>query len=174
VSEELEFTRVDRALIEQAAALMQLAKRQRRSIVTAESCTGGLIAAVLSEAPGAGDWLHGGFVTYTKENKTAALAVPADVIEENGIVSEAVARAMAQGALAHSPADVAVAITGVAGPTTDEDGTPVGTVHLAAARRDGRTLHVQRQFGDIGRGACRYRGIEEALALLREIIEPSS
>ena len=169
MTEDLEFTRVDRALVERAAAVMATAKRKRLSIVTAESCTGGLIAAVLSEAPGAGDWLHGGFVTYTKENKTAALGVPADLIERHGIVSEAVARAMADGALARSPADIAVAITGVAGPETDEDGTAVGTVHLAAACRDGKTLHVRRQFGDIGRGACRYRGVEEALHLLRQI-----
>jgi nicotinamide-nucleotide amidase len=169
VEEDLEFTRVDRALIEQAAAVMQLAKAKRLSIVTAESCTGGLIAAVLSEAPGAGDLLHGGFVAYTKDTKIAALGVPAELIEQHGLVSEAVARAMVQGALERSPADLGIAITGVAGPEPDEDGTPVGTVHLAAKRRDGPTLHVQRQFGDIGRGACRYRGVEEALALLRQI-----
>jgi nicotinamide-nucleotide amidase len=171
VAEELEFTRIDRALVKQAAELMDLAKRKGLSIATAESCTGGLIAAVLSEAPGAGDWLHGGFVTYTKENKTAALGVPTDLIEREGVVSEAVARAMAEGALAHSPAALAVSITGVAGPATDEDGTPVGTVHLAAARRGKATLHIQRQFGDIGRGLCRYRGVEEALALLKQAAE---
>ena len=171
MTEELEFTQIDRALVEQAAGVIQVAKRKRLSMVTAESCTGGLIAAVLSEPPGAGDWLHGGFVTYTKENKTAALGVPAGLLEQEGIVSEPVARAMAEGALARSPADIAVAITGVAGPTTDEDGTPVGTVHLAAARRGFATLHVERNFGDIGRGACRYRGVEEALALLRQAAE---
>ena len=171
MAEDLEFTCIDRALVERAAAVMALAERKRLSLVTAESCTGGLIAAVLSEAPGAADWLHGGFVTYTKENKTIALGVPSELIEHEGIVSEAVARAMAQGALARSPADVAVAITGVAGPKPDEDGTPVGTVHFAAARRGRAMSHVQYQFGDIGRGPCRYRGVEQALMLLKQAIE---
>jgi nicotinamide-nucleotide amidase len=168
VAEELEFTRIDSALVQRAADLMKLAGDRKLSLVTAESCTGGLVAAVLSEAPGAGEWLHGGFVTYSKENKTAALGVPAALIERAGLVSEAVARAMAEGALARSPADIAVAITGVAGPATDEDGTPVGTVHFAAARRSGTTVHVKRQYGDVGRGPCRYAAIEQAFDLLRQ------
>jgi nicotinamide-nucleotide amidase len=150
VAEDLEFTRVDRPLVQRAARVLALAKDRKLSIVTAESCTGGLIAAVLSDAPGAADWLHGGFVTYTKEAKEALLGVSTDLIDSAGIVSEAVARAMAEGALARSPADVSVAIAGVAGPTTDEDGTPVGTVHLAAARRGHATIHVARNFGDSG------------------------
>jgi nicotinamide-nucleotide amidase len=81
VAEGIEFTRIDRPLVEQAAAVLELAKRKRLGPVTAESCTGGLIVAVLSEAPGAADWLHGGFVTYTKENKTAALGVPAALMQ---------------------------------------------------------------------------------------------
>ena len=166
MAKHVEFTRIDRDLIEEAVAVMEIAKRKQLSIVTAESCTGGLIAAVLSEAPGAGDWLHGGFVTYTKENKAAALGVDLDLIEKEGVVSAPVARAMAEGALERSPADIAVAITGVAGPATDEDGTPVGTVHFAAARRGFETMHVERNFGDIGRGPCRYRGVKEAFALL--------
>jgi nicotinamide-nucleotide amidase len=171
LAEDLEYTHIDRALIEQAADVMALAKDKKLSIVTAESCTGGLIAAVLSEAPGAGDWLHGGFVTYTKENKQAALGVTLDLIEREGVVSEAVARAMAEGALARSPADVSVAVTGVAGPATDDEGNPVGTAHLAAARRGGELLHVRRDFGDIGRGPCRYSAVKEALDLLRQAMQ---
>jgi nicotinamide-nucleotide amidase len=159
---------VDAALVRQAATVVERAKACRLSLVTAESCTGGLIAAVLSEAPGAGDWLHGGFVTYTKQNKSHALGVDAALIEDAGVVSEAVARAMAEGALAHSPADVSVSVTGVAGPATDDDSTPVGTMHFAAARRGHPTIHRARQFGDIGRGPCRYAAVEEALALLRQ------
>ncbi len=166
MTKDLQFTCIDRALIEKAAALMELAKRKKVSFVTAESCTGGLIAAVLSEAPGAGDWLQGGFVTYTKENKVAALGVDPAMIDREGVVSEAVARAMAEGALARTPADISVSVTGVAGPKTDEDGTPVGTIHFAAARRGGETLHVHRNYGDIGRGECRYNAVEEALRLL--------
>lgn len=171
MADEIEFTRIDRAIIDEAAAVMAVAKAGRLSLVTAESCTGGLVAAVLSEAPGAGDWLHGGFVTYTKENKEAALGLAPGLIERAGVVSEAVARAMAEGALAHSPADVSVAVTGVAGPASDDEGNPVGTVHLAAARRNGQVLHRRCDFGDIGRGACRYSAVKEALAMLRAAMQ---
>jgi nicotinamide-nucleotide amidase len=168
VAEDIDFTRIDRALVEQGAALLERAKRERLRLVTAESCTGGLIAAVLSEVPGAADWLHGGFVTYTIEHKTAALGVPPDLIERAGVVSEAVARAMAEGALARSPADVAVSVTGAAGPAPEKDGTPVGRMHLAAARRGRTTMHVAHDFGDIGRGANRYNAVRAALELLTD------
>jgi nicotinamide-nucleotide amidase len=105
-------------------------------------------------------------VTYSAEQKTAALGVAPAVIEAAGLVSEAVARAMAEGALARSPADMAVSVTGVAGPEPDEDGTPVGIVHFAVARRGHATLHAERRYGDIGRGPCRYGAVEDALGLL--------
>jgi nicotinamide-nucleotide amidase len=170
VAEDIEFTRIDRALIERGAAVLKLAARERLRLVTAESCTGGLVAAVLSEAPGAGDWLDGAFVTYTAQNKTAALGVPADMMERAGIVSEPVARVMAEGALARSPADIAVSITGAAGPAPEKDGTPVGRMYLAAARRGRATMHVAHDFGDIGRGANRYKAVEAALDLLLEAL----
>lgn len=162
----IEFTRIDAALVERAAALMQRLGRRRLGVVTAESCTGGLLAAVLSEVPGAGDWLHGGFVTYSAANKTVALGIPAALIDKEGVVSEAVARAMAEAALARSPADVAVGITGVAGPAPSDDGTPVGIVHMAAARRGRETLHRLQDYGPVERGACRYCAVRDALALL--------
>jgi nicotinamide-nucleotide amidase len=162
----LEFTRVDEALVRQATRVIDLLKRRRLTVVTAESCTGGLLAAVLSEAPGAGDWLHGGFITYTAKNKTTVLGVPAELIERDGAVSEAVARAMAEGALARSPADIAIAITGVAGPEPDEQGTPVGRMHFAAARTGIATMHVRREFGDLGRGPGRYAAVAEAMRLI--------
>jgi nicotinamide-nucleotide amidase len=168
-TKDVEYTRVDEALVRQACDVMDLVKRERLGVVTAESCTGGLLAAVLSEAPGAGDWLQGGFVTYTAENKSAALGVPADRIEREGAVSEAVARAMAEGALARSPAEIAIAVTGVAGPEPDEFGTPVGVMHFAAARRGFATLHVKRELGDIGHGPCRYGAVAEAMRLLERV-----
>lgn len=171
MTEKIEFTQIDKPLVALACKVMALAESRKVSLVTAESCTGGLVAAVLSDAPGAGDWLHGGFVTYTKEQKTAVLGVDPALIAQADVVSEPVARAMAEGALAHSPADASVAITGVAGPSTDEDGTPVGTVHFAAARRGHATLHVMRKFGDIGRGPCRYAAVKEALLLLERAIK---
>jgi nicotinamide-nucleotide amidase len=168
--EELDFTHIDEALVRRAAAVMAAADRHRLSLVTAESCTGGLLAAVLSEAPGASEHLEGGFTVYTEAQKTIALGVPAALIDRHGAVSEPVARALAEGALASSRADVAAAITGVAGPARDADGKPVGLVHFAAARRGFATLHEEARFGDIGRGAVRYNSVLQALGLLQRMI----
>lgn len=163
---KIEFTKIDEAIVRRAADVLALAQRRNSTLVTAESCTGGLLAAVLSEAPGAGACLQGGFAVYTKQQKCIALGVsPAQLARETA-VSEGVARAMAEGALAHSIADISVAVTGVAGPAPDEDGNPVGLVHFAAARRDVSTLHVRRDFGNIGRGVIRYQSVMEALALI--------
>jgi nicotinamide-nucleotide amidase len=164
--ENIEFPRIDATLIKRAAEVVRLAKECRCTIVTAESCTGGLLAAVLAEAPGAGKQLQGGFVTYTKDQKAIALGVPRALLEREGAVSEAVARAMAEGALGRSIADVSVSITGVAGPETDEDGNSVGLIHIAAARRGGATLHQEHRFGDVGRGKVLYQTVIAALDLL--------
>jgi nicotinamide-nucleotide amidase len=163
---KIEFTKIDEAIVRRAAEVLALAKCQNFTLVTAESCTGGLLAAVLSEAPGAGDRLQGGFTVYTKQQKTIALGVSPAQLEHETAVSESVARAMAEGALTRSIADISVAVTGVAGPAPDEDGNPVGLVHFAAARRNFATIHVRRDFGDIGRGAVRYQSVMEALALI--------
>jgi len=167
----VEFTCIDDALVQLACDVMERLGERGRSVVTAESCTGGLLAAVLSEAPGAGTWLQGGFVTYTKDQKTTALGVPSKLIARHGAVSEPTARAMAEGALGRSRADIAIAVTGVAGPEPDEDGTPVGIVHFALAERVGPTLHALREFGDAGRGECRYAAVREALKLIRESVK---
>ncbi len=141
------------SLLNAAERVMALAKEKRLTLVTAESCTSGLLAAVLSEAPGAAELLHGGFVTYTKCHKTIALGVPEALLTRKGAVCPEVAAAMAQGALARSAADLATAITGVAGPSPDEDGNPVGLVCLAVARRGFPTVHICKEYGDIGRDA---------------------
>ena len=146
-----------------AKRVLALAGERRLSIVTAESCTSGLLATALSEAPGAAELLHGGFVTYTKENKTAALGVPADLLHTLGAVCPEVAAAMAEGALARSPADVALAITGVAGPDKDEDGNPVGLVCIAVVRKSFPLSLLERNYGDIGRDAVRERAMKDAL-----------
>jgi nicotinamide-nucleotide amidase len=163
---KIEFTKIDEAIVRRAADVLALAKCQNFTLVTAESCTGGLLAAVLSEAPGAGDRLQGGFTVYTKQQKTIALGVSPAQLDRETAVSESVARTMAEGALTRSIADISVAVTGVAGPAPDEDGNPVGLVHFAAARRNFATIHVRRDFGDIGRGAVRYQSVMEALALI--------
>jgi nicotinamide-nucleotide amidase len=146
-----------------AGRVLMLAGERRLSLVTAESCTSGLLATTLSEAPGAAELLHGGFVAYTKENKAAALGVPADLLRKRTAVSPEVAAAMAEGALARSPADIAVAITGVAGPAEDEDGNPVGFVCIAVVRKLFPPSLLERNYGDIGRDAVRERAMKDAL-----------
>ena len=154
------------AMQEEAARLLEAFRARRRTIVTAESCTGGLIAGLLTEIPGSSDVLERGFVTYSNAAKSECLGVPADLIAAHGVVSEAVARAMADGAIAHSRADTSVAVTGIAGPGGGAAAKPVGLVHLAAATRGGATLHRECRFGDIGRDAVRLAAVEVALALL--------
>jgi len=164
--EQTDFPRIDAALIRRAEAVIKLATGCGCTITTAESCTAGLLAAVLAESPGAGTRLQGGFVTYTKDQKAIALGISRELLERESAVSEAVAIAMAEGALARSIADLSVSITGVAGPEPDEDGNPVGLVYMAAARRNGPTLHEEHHFADRGRGSVLYQTIMAALDLL--------
>lgn len=135
-------------------------------LVTAESCTGGLLASLLTDIPGCSHAFERGFVVYTDQAKHELLGVPKGVLERDGAVSEASARAMAQGALGHSAGDLAVAITGFteAGP----NGEPAGLVHFASARRDEPTAHQVQRFGDVGRAEVRLRCLEVALRMLRE------
>jgi nicotinamide-nucleotide amidase len=166
---ELDYVQVDHALVERAIEALDSAKRAGLKVVTAESCTGGLVAMVLSEAPGAAEFLEGGFVTYTPEQKCAALELDPLLIEKHGAVSAEVADAMARGALECSRADIAVSVTGVAGPEPDERGNPVGLVYLACSRRGEKCVSVKRQFGDIGRSRVRYAAASEALALIARV-----
>ena len=151
-----------------ANAVMQRAKEARLTIVTAESCTAGFLCQTLSDTEGAGERFHGGFVTYTKAQKSVVLDVSPALLRQKGAVCTEVARAMAEGALRHSPADLAVAITGVAGPEPDEDGNPVGRVCIAVARRDSNTRDTERHYGAIGRDAIREAAATDALRLLVE------
>jgi nicotinamide-nucleotide amidase len=169
MSEELEFTRIDKALIEAAAALHDLLGPLGLTVVTAESCTGGLVAAALTDAPGASKVVEGGFVTYSNDAKQRCLNVPKDLLDRYGAVSEQVARAMAEGALESSPADLSVSITGIAGPEGGTAAKPVGLVHFAAARRGGPVIHHEQRFGDIGRGPVRRNSAMQAIAMLAEI-----
>jgi nicotinamide-nucleotide amidase len=154
-----------------AERVLALAGKHQRGIVTAESCTSGLLASALSEAPGAAELLHGGFVTYTKANKIAALGVARDLLSgPRGAVSPEVAAAMAEGALARSPAAVAIAITGVAGPSPDEDGNPVGLVCIAVARTSFPVSVLKRNYGDIGRDAVRERAMIDALREVERLL----
>jgi nicotinamide-nucleotide amidase len=158
------------ALLDRAASLIRDCAGRGLRVATAESCTGGLVAALLTEIPGSSAVVEAGFVTYSNEAKAAMLGVPADLLEAHGAVSEPVARAMAEGALARSGADVAVAITGIAGPGGATATKPVGLVHFGLAVRGGATGHLERRYGDLGRGIVRARSVEDALGLLEKAI----
>ena len=157
------------ALVGEASDLISACRGKGLTLAAAESCTGGLIAAILTEVPGASDVFERGFVTYSNDAKTAQIGVPAALIQEHGAVSEAVARAMAAGALVHSRADLSLAVTGVAGPGGGTAVKPVGLVHLAAAKRGGPVLHREIRIGDVGRRAIRLTSVAEAFALLRAL-----
>src|SRR5438270_3092594 len=152
----------DEALIEAARALIDLCRSKTLTIAAAESCTGGLLAATLTEIPGSSDVFDRGFVTYSDAAKQAMLGVAAATLKNFGAVSRETAEAMAKGALAHAPADLAVAITGIAGPGGGSLDKPVGLVHFAAAARSGALTHAERRFGDIGRAGVRWQSVRHA------------
>ncbi|MCW5671309.1 MAG: CinA family protein [Hydrogenophaga sp.] len=155
-------------LVEQLANAL---KSRGLMLATAESCTGGLIAGACTEVSGSSDWFERGFVTYSNAAKHGLLGVPALLIEQHGAVSEPVARAMASGALAHSPAQLAVAVTGVAGPTGGSPDKPVGTVWFGWATPEGVFTEHQRFDGD--RAAVRQATVRHALAgLLQRLPRP--
>jgi nicotinamide-nucleotide amidase len=162
---------VDEELLAEARVLLDLCRAKKLTIATAESCTGGLVAATLTEIPGSSDVVERGFVTYSNGAKTAMLGVPADVIARFGAVSRETAEAMAQGALAHSPADLAVSITGIAGPGGGSPGKPVGLVHFAAAARGGSLVHHESRYGDIGRAQVRHVSVKQALDMLSTLAQ---
>jgi nicotinamide-nucleotide amidase len=156
-------------LIEPARALFDLCRAKKLTIAAAESCTGGLLAATLTEIPGSSQVFDRGFVTYSNDAKIGMLGVPVDLLETFGAVSREAAQAMASGALAQAGVDLAVAITGIAGPGGALPGKPVGLVHVAVASRGGRRSHQARHFGDIGRAGVRRESVRQALAMLQEL-----
>jgi nicotinamide-nucleotide amidase len=159
-------TMIDDAIRDTAARVLDACRTHGHKVATAESCTGGLVAGALTEIPGSSDVLDRGFVTYSDAAKQTMLGVPASVLERHGAVSRETADAMAAGALMMSNADLAVAITGIAGPGGGSAEKPVGLVHFAAAARDGRRLHREKRYGDVGRSAVRREAVTQALELL--------
>jgi nicotinamide-nucleotide amidase len=157
-------------MVTRARLLLAEAEDRRLKIATAESCTGGLVAALLTEVPGSSAVFERGFVTYSNRAKEELLGVPGALIADNGAVSEAVARMMAEGALREAHANVAVAITGVAGPGGGTPLKPVGLVHLAAARENRGIQHEVLRLGDIGRSEIRMAAVVTALDLLRRML----
>lgn len=159
------------AMTARAEALLESYRQAGLKLATAESCTGGLVCALLTDIPGSSDVVDRGFVTYSNRAKEQMLGVPPALIEAHGAVSPQVARAMADGALAHSPADCAVSITGVAGPGGGSAEKPVGLVQFAIARRARETRQVEKRFGALSRSAIRLAAVETALDLLQEALE---
>lgn len=153
-----------------AEKLLQVANNRNIKVCTAESCTGGLISSYITEVSGSSDVFERGFVTYSNEAKHELLGVPNEMLETYGAVSQEVAIAMAEGALANSNADISVAVTGVAGPTGGTEEKPVGLVHIATARKTGETIHEECHF-DGDREEVRLATVERALEMLIEECE---
>jgi nicotinamide-nucleotide amidase len=159
---------IDSGLIDRAQSVMAVLKRRNRTVVTAESCTAGLVCAVLSHVEDASQFLQGSFVTYTKANKIAALSVDPALLAREGSVNEAVARQLVAGALSHSPADIALAVSGVLGPSPDEDGNPVGLVYFGCGLRGAAPRTLRRDYGKHPPDLLRRYAVMDALALLEE------
>lgn len=164
---------MDRVVSADAATLarrvVDACRTRGQKLATAESCTGGLVAGAITDIAGASDVFECGLVTYSNVAKVTMLGVAAATLASHGAVSRQTAEAMARGALARADADLAVAITGIAGPGGGSADKPVGLVHFAAAARDGRLIHHEKRFGDIGRRAVRQAAVVEALQMLIEL-----
>ena len=154
-----------------AERLIETCRKRRIMLASAESCTGGLITACLTDIPGSSVAVERGFVTYSNEAKTEMLGVPAALIAQHGAVSEPVARAMVKGALVRSKAEIAVSVTGIAGPGGGSAEKPEGLVHIATANVDGAIEHERHSFGALGRGAVRALSVETALSMLLGMAE---
>jgi nicotinamide-nucleotide amidase len=165
-------------LLARAEKLLADARAKGLKIASAESCTGGLVAGLLTEIPGSSDVFSCGFVTYSNQAKQDLLGVPTSLLEKDGAVSASVARAMALGALQHSQADIAVAITGIAGPGGGTATKPVGTVYIAYGARPALDIPLAQagidvskcEFGDIGRSLVRLKSVKIALSMLEHLL----
>jgi len=160
----------DRQLIIEAKDTLDVLRDSGLKLAMAESCTGGLVAALLTSIAGSSTVVERGFVTYSNEAKVEMLGVPMALIEQHGAVSEQVAREMAEGALRKSRANVAVSVTGIAGPGGGSREKPVGLVHFACARTDMTTHHVRMAYGDVGRDQVRHASVGTALAMIRQSV----
>lgn len=156
-----------------AETVLREARSRGLQLATAESCTGGLIASALTAIPGSSDVVERGFVVYSNRAKTELLDVPAEMIGEYGAVSVQVARAMAEGALAHSAADLAVSCTGIAGPGGGSKAKPVGLVYLGLARQGLSTCNIECHFDGLSRDEIRTKTVAAALQLLLEATRAS-
>jgi len=162
------------SLADRAEQIIKLSQERHTTLATVESCTAGSLAHLLSQAKGASKVLHGGFVVYTKANKIAVVGVPKELVDAHTAVSAEVAQAMADGGLNLCPADIVVAITGVAGPEPDEDDNPVGLVFVAISARDGRKGVVRHDYGETSKQQICGGAMAAALDLIEQLLEARS
>jgi nicotinamide-nucleotide amidase len=155
-----------------AKAVLHALKAKGNTLVTVESCTGGMIAAAMTDISGSSEVLERGYVTYSNAAKSESVGVDPALIDQHGAVSEQVARAMATGGLSHSHADIAIAVTGIAGPG-GSDFKPEGLVHFCAAHRSGETIHIKREFGPIGRSKVRQASVDQAFQMIIDLPKDS-
>jgi nicotinamide-nucleotide amidase len=162
---------IDDDIVDAARRLLDICTRKHLLVATAESCTAGLVAGTLTEIPGVSSMLDRGFITYSNAAKQEMLGVSAETLKTHGAVSRETAEEMAKGALAHSPVDLAVAVTGIAGPDGGSEEKPVGLVHFATASRGGRLVHTEKRFGAIGRAGVRKQSVLHAFRMLHDLAE---
>jgi nicotinamide-nucleotide amidase len=162
----------DKKLRAHAQLAIDALKAAKVTIVTAESCTAGTIAALLAQAEGASDILHGGFTTYTKEHKTKALGVSERLLIEQGAVNAVVVKQLAAGALERSPATMVIAVSGVLGPEPDEDGNPVGLVYFCVLAKDRSPAVVKEEFGEQPHDQLLEQALHRAFDLIEASVSP--
>ena len=162
---------LDNDIVEAAKRLLDICKRKNLILATAESCTAGLVAGTLAEVPGISSMLDRGFITYSNQAKQEMLGVSQATLEKYGAVSCETAEEMARGALTHAPVDLAVSVTGIAGPDGGSAEKPVGLVHFAVASRSGQLMQAEKRFGDIGRSEVRKQSVLQAFRMLHDVAE---
>jgi nicotinamide-nucleotide amidase len=161
---------IDKTLVREASRILKVLEENSLTLVTAESCTAGLIAAAISQTDGASRTLHGSFVVYTKANKTKALGVSARYLRDKGSVTRKVAERLLAGALRHSPADVALAVTGVLGPEPDEDGNPVGLVFIGCQIKGQAPKIVRKRYRRDVAERLRRKTVLDALKFVKRTV----
>ena len=161
----------DDDIVDAAVRLLDTCRRKKLTIATAESCTGGLVAGMLSEIPGVSSMLDRGFITYSNDAKRDMLGVSAQTLDTYGAVSSQTAEEMVRGALARAPVDLAVSVTGIAGPDGGGIEKPIGLVHFAAASRSGQFHQVEKRFGNPGRSEIRKLSVLQAFVMLHDLAE---
>ena len=164
----------DKKLKAKAQQALDALKAAKLTIVTAESCTAGTIAALLAQAEGASDVLHGGFTTYTKDHKAKALGVSERLLKEQGAVNADVVKQLAAGALEHSTATMAIAVSGVLGPEPDEDGNPVGLVYFCVLAKDRMLTVVREEFGEQPHNQLLEHALHRAFDLIEASVSPQA